>query len=418
MNIISKLYKSFTLYKQDKEQKRSIANINSTVIADIENWITTTSGVDLNKNEINTIMNDPVVVAKRNIRLNKAKSYQKALSYVDKKDVNEFVDQFLVKTFPFEDFDKYVELSKPYGYSVIRLIWDKDNLIGCEHLDYDNFYPNANPSDGAIGDIMFNTYNISRDYQYNFIIVNNEKCSMYPAGQSELRQLKDAIKFKLFLNKVKAAYYNKSVIPAFVAIYETTETDITKLQEQADLFSEILTGIENGSGVALPNMKSVQVLQPNGQVNFERTEERLDKIISVRLLGSDLTDSTRNGTQAQATVGAEYIEGNIKELGTTIQQARNKIIRKAVDVKFGISEQAPEYIYNFSEPYSKEIFESQANLTGYTSSYEFYRVYPKPKGFIDPADDMLKFKDILQQKADQAKQVEDDKEDNQTPDKE
>jgi hypothetical protein len=371
--------------------------INVGTIKDIEDFFAyCSSAEDLTFEQMVSIGEDPVVKSKCNLLLNKSKTYYKALNYdLASVEVADYIDNSLLRKLDWDNFDRYIFYSKPFGKSVVQLKWEKDGKGGADlvdfiHLDPRYFTINQDLAYGDIGDLMIGSYNLTRDYPLNFICIKNDVNFLYQGGQSDFRQIRDIVAFKRLIMRIKSNYFQKAVIPAIVGIYESEKTG-TELQEEADIFSAIFNNIQNGSGVALANFKSVIPLQQNGQVNFERTEELLNKTISVRILGSDLTDSQSKGTYGQASIGAEYIEGNVKELGSSMQRFRNIVLQYAVWAKFGISEKAPYYIYDFNEPYPKEVFESQSKLIGYTSWYEFNKVYPMPKSMKPPKDDILIF---------------------------
>ena len=95
----------------------------------------------------------------------------------------------------------------------------------------------------------------------------------------------------------------------------------------------------------------------NGQVNFNSTFERLTNTIANNILGSDLTDSKKTGTYAQAKVGSEFVEGNVKDLAIEIQNNSNLLISWQTWSWFGLEYIAPRFIYDMQEPYSLDKFD-------------------------------------------------------------
>jgi len=384
-----------TKVKQFAQQKAS--DVKS--IKDIEQFYQyASSGTELTFDQMVSIFEDPIVKSKSNLLLNKSKTYYKALNREGVKvGISKYIDNVLLKTVDWNDFDRYVFYSKPFGKSVILLNWLEDgngghDLVGFRHLDPRLFTINQDTNYGDIGDLMLNLINLTKLYPMNFICIKNDVNFLYQGGQSDLRQIKDIVAFKRLLIQIKSNYFQKSVIPAFAITFET-DKEGEKLTEQIDLLSAAANNIQNGSGLALANVKNVVALQQNGQVNFERTEELLNKTISVRILGSDLTDSQAKGTYGQAAIGSEYIEGNVKELGSTMQQFRNLVLKYAVYAKFG-DEVAPEYVYDFNEPYPESSFKFMQDSVGYCSFYEFSKVYPMPRSIQAPKDDILYLNDM------------------------
>jgi len=342
---------------------------------------------------------NPHVQAKLSLKLNKALAYKKAFNYDGVADaVGKYIKDVFVKEFKWRDFAKQIAFNKVYGRSVIRVFWDGDKITKTAGVDYRFFTFNTDYSKGDIGDLMYNEINLTKNYPYNFMVFFNEPNTDSPFGVSSLKSLYPTIMFYNFLSKVEARYFNKAVIPSFVAGYESTATALADKEEEANFVSGILSNIENGSGVAIANLKQLFTLAENGQVNFNSTFERLVNTISITILGSDMTDSKKNGTYAQADAATQYIDGNIKDLAVEIQGGENDITKWQTWAKFGTDYTAPQSVYDMQEPYSLEVFKFMVDNNLPISFTEASKVLALPIGMQCPADDILRPTDDLYRK--------------------
>jgi len=342
---------------------------------------------------------NPHVQAKLSLKLNKALAYKKAFNYDGvKKTVGKYIKDVFVKEFKWRDFAKQIAFNKVYGKSVVRVFWDGDKITKTVGVDYRFFTFNTDYAFGNIGDLMYNQINLTQKYPYNFMVFLNEPNTDSPFGVSSLKSLYPTIMFYNFLSKVEARYFNKAVIPSFVAGYESTATSLDDKEAEANLVSGILSNIENGSGVAIANLKQLFTLAENGQVNFNSTFERLVNTISITILGSDMTDSKKNGTYAQADAATQYIDGNIKDLAVEIQGGENDITKWQTWAKFGTDYTAPQSVYDMQEPYSLEVFQFMVNNNLPISFTEASKVLALPIGMQCPPDDILRPTDDLYQK--------------------
>jgi hypothetical protein len=341
---------------------------------------------------------NPHVQAKLSLKLNKALAYKKAFNYDGvTKTVGKYIKDVFVKEFKWRDFAKQIAFNKVYGKSVVRVFWDGDKITKTVGVDYRFFTFNTDYAKGDIGDLMYNEINLTKNYPYNFMVFFNEPNTDNPFGVSSLKSLYPTIMFYNFLSKVEARYFNKAVIPSFVAGYDS-DAKGDEREEESNFISGILSNIENGAGVAIANLKQLFTLAENGQVNFNSTFERLINTISITILGSDMTDSKKNGTYAQADAATQYIDGNIKDLAVEIQGGENDITKWQTWAKFGTDYTAPQSVYDMQEPYSLEVFKFMVDNNLPISFTEASKVLALPIGMQCPADDILRPMDDLYQK--------------------
>ena len=341
--------------------------------------------------KIDTILKNPVVESKLILKMNKALEYPGAYNYSGvKKSVSKYFDDEFSPSFRWRDLAKQVIYAHSYARAVIRVYWDEENnIVKTRSLDHRLFSYNNDYAKGDIGDLIYNNINLSKKYPYNFIVIYNDVDAKSPFGKSDLRNLYTTVMFWNLMQTIEARYMNKSVIPSFVAGYETTKVEKAAEEENRNI-TEVLSQIENGSAAAVAGLKSLHTLLVNGQVNFNSIYERLQNIISIAILGSDMTDSKKNGTYAQAKVGSEYIDGNIKDLAIEIQDIANIIGRWQIWAKFGREYKAPQYAYDLKSPYSADLILKMLQIGVPVSWSEANKVMPMPKYAISPEDDVLR----------------------------
>jgi hypothetical protein len=345
---------------------------------------------------VDMILLNPFVRSKLTMKLNKALAFNGALNYDGaKKAVSKFIEAEFMPNFAWRDLARQVMYSRFYGKAVIRVFWNEENKIEkTVGLDHKAFIYNTDYAKGDIGDLIYNNINLTQEYPYNFIVIYNEADAKYPFGRSDLRELYPTVKFFNFLSMIESRYFNKAVIPAFVASYDSDKSG-QSAQDESDLVSSLLAQIENGAGVAIANLKSLYTLMENGQVNFNSTFERLKNTISIVILGSDMTDSQKNGTYAQAKASTDYIEGNVKDLAVQIQTTTNKLIAWQVWALWGADYVSPKYLYDMQEPYSLEILKFMKESGYPISARQAAKILALPSAYVFPEDDVLRVDESL-----------------------
>jgi len=373
--------------------------------------------------QIELILANPFVKAKFKLLLSNALSYNSAFNYDGvKKQVSKYLESNLMKDFKWRELARQILYSRYYGKAVIRVYWNEDGTIDkTVGLNHNLFTYNNDYSKGDLGDLMYNMVNLTKSYPYNFITIFNEADAKHPFGKSDLKELYPTIMFYNFLSKVEARYFNKAVIPSFVAGYDTDKTGDEAIAE-SEMVGNILSQIENGAGVGIGNLKQLYTLLENGQVNFNSTIERLANTISIAILGSDMTDSKKNGTYAQANAAVKYIDGNVKDLATDILDIKNEIIEWQTWSIFGTDYKAPYEIYDMQEPIGQDKFEFQAKYGFAIDKKEASKVYAIPQSVLDlPGDTWIPTMKLLQKeesKPDEEKETEDEPESDNSEDAE
>ncbi len=270
-----------------QETKGAVVNPVNNLIADINEYQNSLNSFNTDysftDDMVDTILLNPHVRSKLNLKLNKALAFNGALSYEGaKKSVSKYIEAEFMPNFKWRELARQIMYSRYYGKAVLRVFWEDNKITKTRALDHRIFTFNNDYSYGNIGDLMYNQINLTKEYPYNFIVIYNEVDAKYPFGKSDLRELYPTIMFWNLLSKIEARYMNKAVIPAYVAGYDSNATG-DAATEEAQRVSDILAQIENGAGVGIANLKSLYTLMENGQVNFNSTFERLQSTIAIFL---------------------------------------------------------------------------------------------------------------------------------------
>jgi phage gp29-like protein len=170
---------------------------------------------------------------------------------------------------------------------------------------------------------------------YKFLIYRNNPRAEDPYGTSDMVMCYWPWKFKQFGWEFWLEAAKKCGVPSIIALFEAkNDTDAKK---SAQIISETLEQIENGSGVALSNVKEVIPLEMSGVLSDHKVLiETCNQEISFALTTQSLsTQEGTYGTRAQATVHDENLvrvcHGDAKALMGTLQQ----LIDWMVELNFG-----------------------------------------------------------------------------------
>ena len=351
------------------------------------------------------IDNDPVVKSQRNKLLQTAASQK---SSYDINGVAEPVADFAMELkdiINWDDYHRYAHSSTKYGYSVIQVLWETvdyeiigeviypktQRIYGFKHEDYRKFTFNTDKTKGAIGDVIYipDQINITKKYPYNFIVIKNKPNFLYPEGRSDLIELKSIIDLKRFMIKTQARYAKKATIPSFVAIYKS-DKEGTFLAEEASAMASSLSGIENGAGIAMPNVDNIISLMPVNQVDFIRVINYLDSVIQLKIIGTALLggQTEKGGSYASAKVGEKELENAVKATALVLQNVDNIVIKYAIWQRFGSDSKLPKLLFDLTEKASLEDLKFMMEAKIPVAYDELLKVFPVAPGAIEPENKM------------------------------
>ncbi len=343
-----------------------------------------------------TVIEDAIVSARLDKLLSDAQTYKEDFIWENVTDeMRDFITN-LNNTLDWDSFNRYVFSAVWRKYSVIQIIWEnvafemlfgimypaEQRIIGFKHEDPRNFSFNSDLTKGKLGDLIYNPTgeNYSQLYPYNFIVYKHKNSYEHPSGKSELRELKKLILFKNILLKIQARYCRKAVIPSFAAIWDTVSTG-DELTTQSETISEELTKIENGSGIAIPNLKSLIVLNPTTGMDFEKTFDRIDKIITIKIQGTDLLTASRTTTFASSKTGKELVEQTTKQIAKLLQREKNRVLEIAANNRFGFDANKPQFQYDLTTKYDVETYRFMIE-SGIEPDFDsFSKTFPVAKGY-------------------------------------
>jgi len=358
----------------------------------------TESDFEFEFEDIQVIQRDPIVKSYNEKMIADAMTIKQDFSWENVEDnVITFVNN-LNNTLDWDILYRYVYSKKIWGFVVIQILWRavdyemingtlypaEYQMVGFRQEDVRNFTFNEDPEKGSLGDLIYTPTgeNYTVKYPYNFIVYQNDKDFIDQEGKSILKELKIPVYFKNLLYKIEARYYRKAVIPAFIAIVDSLKTgaDLTELLTS---ISAQLTNIENGAGVALSNIKDIKVLSPNNTINIDATIEAQNKVIAIRIFGTDLTMSQKNVGMASSKTGLIIVEQAVKNVALMFQKAKNDIIKLGIWNRFGFGTVAPQSIFDPTAKFDMEVLRFMANFVGQISKEAMNILLPMPKSEED-----------------------------------
>jgi hypothetical protein len=351
---------------------------------------------DFDYDDETTALEDPIISARLDKLLSDAQTYKEDFIWENVTDeMRDFITN-LNNTLDWDAFNRYVFSGVGRKYSVIQILWEnvefemlfgilypaEQRIIGFKHEDPRNFSFNSDLTKGNLGDLIYNPTdeNYSQKYPYNFIVYKHKNSYEHSNGRSELRELKKLILFKNILLKIQARYCRKAVIPSFAAIWDTALTG-DQLTAQSETISEELTKIENGSGIAIPNLKSLIVLSPTTGMDFEKTFDRIDKIITIKIQGTDLLTASRTTTFASSKTGKELVEQTTKQIAKLLQREKNRVLEIAANNRFGFDSNKPQFQYDLTTKFDLETYKAMFEWGIEPDFDAFSKTFPVAKGY-------------------------------------
>jgi hypothetical protein len=342
------------------------------------------------------VMNDPIVMSRLDKLLSDAQTYKEDFIWEGVSDEMRTFISNLNNSLDWGSFNRYVFTAVPRKYSVIQLLWRnveyemiagviypaEQQIIGFRHEDIRNYKFNTDIDKGEIGDLIYipTDENYTIKYPYNFVYYRHKNSYEHPDGRSEIRELKQTILFKNIMLKIQSRYGRRCVLPSFAAIYDSSLQGAEQIAESEAIASE-LTNIENTSGIAIPNLKNLIVLSPTGGVDFEKTFDRLDKVITIKIQGTDLLTSTRTTTFASSKTGKELVEQTTKQIAVLLQRLKNKVFEIAANNRFGFDENKPRFQYDLTTKFDVETYRAMIEWGIEPDFDAFSKSFPVAKGY-------------------------------------
>lgn len=348
---------------------------------------------------------DPIVNSYREKLLGSAASQK---SSYDFNQVAEPVAEFaknIKNELDWETYHRAGYSASKYGMAVIQVLWETvkyeiigdtiypktQRIYGFKQEDYRNFAFNRDKMLGNYGDIIYtpDNTNITQKYPYNFITIINKADFLHPEGNSDFIELKNIILLKNFLLKTQARYIKKATVPSFVAIYKSGLKG-APLQLEATAISTLLSSVENGAGVALPNVSNIVTLMPTAQTDFIRILSYIDSVIQLKILGTSLLggQSEKGGSYASAKVGATELQDSIKQVALTLQNIDNIIIKYAIWQRFGTDTKLPQLLFDLTEESPLADYEFMAKWKLPVEYTSLVKRFPIASGIKEPTDKM------------------------------
>lgn len=226
-----------------------------------------------------------------------------------------------------------------------------------------------------------------------YLIYRNNPRAENPYGTSDLLMCYWPWKFKQLGWEFWLAAARKCGVPSIAALFDAP--DEKKAQDAANVISSTLEQVENGSGLALANVKSVEVLGMSGNLaDHKILIETCNQEISFALTTQSLsTQEGEYGTRAQATVHdanlVRVCHGDAKALQGTLQQ----LIDWTVEVNFGKGVPAPKGAFDLESYATFDEVMKAIEKKVPVSKEKLYTRYGLPRPKISDPDDVFVVED-------------------------
>ena len=136
----------------------------------------------------------------------------------------------------------------------------------------------------------------------------------------------------------------------------SNSTDVFAFESAVDSISDNLRDVRSGGAMATVSLEDVKNVKskPDAML-FEKFYSIINSVFSVAILGTDkTTNSQERGSYASDKVGQDVQILVTKEYSRIFNQARNEIIRKIIDVRYGTDQNATTVSFNYPDSYSIE----------------------------------------------------------------
>ena len=249
--------------------------------------------------------------------------------------------------------------------SVIRFIWNdaKDKIKRFINLKNNQFTFNE---DLELIDSNNSLMMPNESYKYLYHVFINKQDGYNKLGKTIFnKNILNLVRIKKMLNPKMYDAIDASISEPIIAIIkETTQDDYdmndttskAEFEASIETVSDNLRDIRSGGSMASTAIEDIKTVKTKPDANlFEKFFSIINSVISVAILGTDkTTNSQERGSYASDKVGQDVQVLITKEYSRIFNQARNEVIRKSIDVKFGTDQNATTVSFNYPDSYSIE----------------------------------------------------------------
>ena len=345
-----------------------------------------TNSTDLDNDDIRTIIEDPQVKSKMDIRIENANDFP-LIWHTDevKPDIVDYIKSYFkednLNSLDWQEFSRYVLEGLKFGYSVTELVYEKDNdqqrlkkfvSISPDNAGFDEYGVLENSETGK----PINEY-------MKYIVFQNQIDSDNPDGRTIFtKSIYNWTVFKKRVTILLDQLLDKFGVPSIVALMENISTDPAEAQTQMDLISVAVESIRSGAGVGMANIKELITLTATGTAtDFETALKIADEEIAKIILGTGVTtDSQSKGSYSNNKTSENVTFRKAKSDNRIVQKYINLVIRWLVDNRYGTEENAPFIEFDRKDGFLFDdiIKAIQNGITG-ISEEETFKFIPKAK---------------------------------------
>jgi len=116
-------------------------------------------------------------------------------------------------------------------------------------------------------------------------------------------------------------------------------------------------------------------------MDFEKTFDRIDKIITIKIQGTDLLTASRTTTFASSKTGKELVEQTTKQIAKLLQREKNRVLEMAANNRFGFDANKPKFQYDLTDKYDLETYKAMIEWGIEPDFDAMSKTFPVAKGY-------------------------------------
>jgi len=269
-----------------------------------------------------------------------------------------------------------------YGYSAVELVWKNDDGwwrpddVVQRKPERFGFDAEGRLKHRSSSGTMVDLY----DQAYKWLVWRHDKDPENPYGTSVLKACYWAWKFKKAGLEFWLMATEKFAVPSILALFEATGDEAT-IRARAEGLAAMLNGVSSGSGAALANVKSAQIISADGKLSeFKALTDWCDTQFAYAIVYQSLAvQEAENGTRAQAEVHEDTFLAATKEVCRDLEEVLQQIVDWIVELNFGPDEAVPTVAFDLAEYASWDTVKSAIELGIPVSESALYDRYGLPK---------------------------------------
>lgn len=284
--------------------------------------------------------------------------------------------------FPLENVVKRLLAAMDYGYAAVELIWKNDagwwrpDDVVARKPERFTFDQEGRLKHRTRDGTLLDLYSQS----YKWLVWRHDKDAENPYGTSILKACYWPWKFKKAGLEFWLMATEKFSVPSILALFESQDNE-EKTRAKASDLAKALGEVSSGSGAALANIKSVEVISVDGKLSeFKALMDWCDTQIAYAIVYQSLAvQEAENGTRAQAQVHADTFLSATKQTCRDIAPVLQQVVDWIVELNFGPGEVAPQVQFDLSDYASWTVVKDAIDLGVPVSLSTLYDRYGLPK---------------------------------------